>query len=92
MCEWKKHGDTRIDPCMRRLIDWINYSNYETVSCCCGHNRYPMTIVIRFMNNGVPEFIEILSKTMIPRSRRFYKRDSVGYYYIPEVMDLSSAL
>lgn len=31
-------------------------------------------------------FREIISQKIIPRTRNFYKKDSEGYYYIPEVL------
>ena len=84
MCKLnKKSGLTRIDPCIKPLIKWLKeQAYYETVSCCCGHGKYPMTIVVEY-----PEgYVEVLSDTKIPRIKRFYKKDKQGYYYIPEVM------
>jgi hypothetical protein len=78
-----KNGDTRIDPCMRQLIEYLNALNVKTIACCCGHFRYPMSIVIESPWDKKP--FEVLSKTDIPRKRKFYKRDKQGYYFIPEV-------
>lgn len=80
MCQWNKWGDTRIDPCMRNLIKYIP----NTFACCCGHGKYPMTIVVK---NVKGEFLDIVSGIIIPRSKRFYKRDNHGVYYIPEVIE-----
>lgn len=54
------------------------------LACCCGHGRYPMTIVT---NIGLSKnhIIDLVSGKEIPRTRNFYKRDEQGYYYIPEV-------
>ena len=81
----KKWGDTRIDPCMRPLIKWLKKKEYKTLACCCGHGKYPMTIVVKskVFNNGA---WELLTETWIPRTKRFYKKDKQGYYYIPEVL------
>jgi hypothetical protein len=54
----------------------------EIVACCCGHKRYPMSIIIK-TDDG--QGIDIVSDTLIPRKRNFYKRDKKGYYYIPEI-------
>jgi hypothetical protein len=81
MCKWSKHGDTRIDPCMRRLIKYLNMFFDKPVACCCGHGKYPMTIVVKLKYFGT---IELLSGAKIPRKTRFYKRDKSGVYYIPE--------
>jgi len=52
-------------------------------ACCCGHGKYPMTIVIE---DNYGEFWEIIHNKQIPRSRNFYKKDKQGMYFIPEVM------
>ena len=75
----------RLDSCMRNLIKHINeYMPCKTLGCCCGHNVYPMTIVVQ-ENNGLR--FELLSNILIPRTRRFYKKDDEGFYYIPEVVE-----
>jgi hypothetical protein len=55
----------------------------KIIACCCGHGRYPMSIIIR-ADDG--QGIDIVSDTKIPRTRNFYKRDGRGYYYIPELV------
>lgn len=83
-----KNGNTRIDPCMRELIKNLKISlngDYKTLACCCGHGRYPMTLVIG-IEVGEMRW-EIMSGKYIPRKKKFYKRDKKGYYYIPEVLD-----
>jgi hypothetical protein len=67
---------------MRRLIKYLNVFSEKPIACCCGHGKYPMTIVARLKYFGV---VELLSGTSIPRKKKFYKRDKQGYYYIPEV-------
>jgi len=54
----------------------------KTVACCCGHGKYPETIVVK---NRKGEAWELNSGIKIPRKRRFYTRDSEGHYYIQEV-------
>lgn len=86
MCKFSKSGLKRIDPCMRKLIEQINkFMPGKTLACCCGHGKYPMTIVMQ-ENNGLR--FELLSDIEIPRTRRFYKKDKQGYYFIPEVLDI----
>ena len=84
MCKWNKWGDTRIDPCMKQLLKHI-YGN--VMACCCGHGKYPMTIVKKMGFQTNPYFLEIVSRKVIPRKQRFYKRDKQGVYYIPEVIE-----
>jgi len=81
MC--KKHNPRKIDKCMEVLIEIINSSKvWKTLSCCCGHGKYPMTIIVT--SNQSPIF-EVFSNKIIPRKKRFYKKDREGYYFIPEV-------
>jgi len=61
-------------------------SDYATVASCCGHGKYPITVVVRWIENGNPTYYELFTNTKIPRTRRFYKKDKQGYYYIPECM------
>ena len=86
MCEFDlKSGDTRIDPCMIHILKHIEG---KVVACCCGHGKYPMTIIkhVEFHLEG-HHFVEIVSGKKIPRKKRFYKRDNKGIYYIPEVLE-----
>lgn len=87
MCKLnKKSGLTRIDPCMRNLIEFINeHSNMvTTVACCCGHGKYPMTIVLK---DSLGLVYDLMSGIEIPRKKKFYKKDKQGYYYIPETLE-----
>ena len=73
----------KVDGCMAQIIQTLNSRSIKTLGCCCGHRRYPMTIVISdFFGNSN---IEIFSGKVIPRKRKFYRLDQKGYYYIPEV-------
>jgi len=75
--------DFRIDHCMRNKVGDLRCRGYSTKACCCGHHRYPETIVcIGPRGNPAYEFNTLIK---IPRKKRFYKKDSKGFYYIPEV-------
>lgn len=85
MCKKQKGLHNRIDKCMKNFINNINLmlpSNKKIVGCCCGHFKYPMTIIIKYRDRH----LDLVSDTFIPRSRKFYKKDKQGYYYIPEVI------
>ena len=93
MCKFNPDNDgRRIDPCMRNLIKFINnYSGWETISSCCGHGKYPMTIVVKseVVKKGLSNQycgLEIVSGEYIERIKRFYKKDKQGFYFIPEVI------
>lgn len=78
-------SNTKIDKCMRDLIKGINKimgSNFTLKACCCGHGKYPTTIVVKNKINNTN--LEIISNKDIPRKRNIYKKDTEGYYYIPE--------
>ncbi len=77
-----KIPNPRIDKCMAQVIHFLNFNGIKTLSCCCGHKKYPMTIIA---NTGMlMKPVEIFSGKFIPRKRNFYKRDEQGHYYIPE--------
>ena len=86
----------KIDLCMKSLIEWLN-NKHITVACCCGHGRYPKTVVVKegitVEDKSMPTgrkniivFREILSGRIIPRIKRFYVKDEEGFYYIPETI------
>lgn len=89
MCKAKKYPkipNVRIDKCLKKVIENLNGmfdANHETVASCCGHGKYPMTIIIK---NTHGNYWELFSSRMILRKRNFYKRDKEGYYYIPECL------
>jgi len=73
----------KVDNCIAKEIIRLNKEGKPTLASCCGHSRYPKTIVI-LAKDGETR-IEHFSKQIILRKRRFYKKDNQGYYYIPEV-------
>jgi len=85
MCELSKNGLWRIDPCIKEFIGNLKLAlkdELKIVACCCGHRKYPMTIVVKQGDNLV---WELVSGKYISRKKRFYRKDGLGYYYIPEV-------
>ena len=93
MCEKTnyKFSNSQVDKCMRNIIIHLNMhyalassTKIRTVACCCGHGKYPMTILVADEFGNV---WDIFTNKIIPRTKRFYKRDSEGYYYIQEVIE-----
>jgi len=87
MCKKLKGCQNRIDKCMINLInslEWSLSSFWKTVACCCGHKKYPMTVVIQ---NEDGYHHEIFHDIDIPRKRNLYKKDKEGIYFIPEVLE-----
>lgn len=84
MCDKKqfKYCPSSIDKCMKVLIKNLNVRGIKTYACCCGHSKYPMTIVVK----DVLGFYDLCSNKTIPRKKRFYRKDGSGYYYIPETL------
>lgn len=80
-----KTCNVRIDKCIMSLITFLQSRGYDTVSSCCGHQKYPLTVVVKEKWKDNIIYKELFTNTIIPRTRRFYKRDEEGYYYIPEV-------
>ena len=95
MCQ---HGETKeviidgksisIDSCIAEKIEAINLvDGFRTMGSCCGHGIYRPTIIIE--RSGV--IYEYYSRTLIPRKRNFYRKDSNGIYYLPEVRTIRKA-
>ena len=93
MCKFNPKNDSRrIDPCIKHLIKELNgikQKHIEIISCCCGHNKYPLTIIARnktISYTGLNRCMtwDLVSGIEIPRKKRFYKKDKMGVYYIPE--------
>ena len=78
-----KTCNVRIDKCMRNIIKFLNNAGIKTCASCCGHGKYPMSIVVEWHDDCSRE---IVSNKIIYRKRRFYKRDKQGYYYIKELI------
>jgi len=87
MCKKKqfKYCPAEIDECMESILAHIHG---QVVASCCGHKKYPMTIVKKVGFKNDPSFLEIVSGKIIPRKKKFYKKDKEGYYYIPETLQL----
>ena len=76
----------KVDRCMANLIRLLNVLKVKTLACCCGHGKYDMSIVILARDDKTRR--ELISGKIIPRERRFYKKNQkTGYYYIPEVVE-----
>lgn len=72
---------------LNRLIAANYLKHLSVVACCCGHGKYPMTVVMK--NNSLKGKLicfDLISGKDIPRKRRFYRRDKRGYYFIPEAL------
>ena len=90
MC--KSHNPRVIDKCMEKLINNLEFylrKEARVVACCCGHGKYPMTIIVKkyYQNSNNFLIIDLCSNRIIPRVKRFYIKDKEGYYYIPEVVE-----
>ena len=84
--DYHKTSNTQIDICMRPLIKFLQ-EEWKTVACCCGHGRYPITVVVETGHDGENYlYEELFTGIQILRTRRFYKKDEQGYYYIPETL------
>ncbi len=86
MCKLKRYKtcNTRIDRCIKPLIEWLIQQGYHPISSCCGHEKYPLTVIIREKSNKILHR-EIFSGIIIPRRKRFYQRDEEGCYHLPEL-------
>lgn len=76
----------RVDRCIRHLPFILSIRGFNVVACCCGHGKYPLSIICRHSVEHKMVYYDLISKTDIPRSKKFYVRDANGYYFIPEVV------
>lgn len=87
MCEFNKKNDSRkIDPCLVNLIAFLNQQNIKTISCCCGHAKHPMSIIVQTKVKGITR--DICNDIYFDNKKKFYKKDKQGYYFIPEIKNI----
>lgn len=94
MCEKLPYCGVRIDTCMDHVIDKINITTeFKTLLCCCGHGKYPPTIVV--LNPQTNEVFEYFSQKFLSQGirsqKKYYKKDKQGYYYLPELQPYISS-
>ena len=75
----------KIDSCITHLINALNgHPHIVTLASCCGHGVYPLTVIVKDLEGG--RIYELLTnRTIKGRSKKFYKADPSGRYYVPEV-------
>ena len=73
----------KVDGCLSYIISNLNVLGIKTLSSCCGHNKYPMTIIVKTELGN----LELFSGFNINRKKRFYIKDKQGFYFIPEVIN-----
>lgn len=97
MCEKiiSKGSAKNIDSCMIEELENIRENRrafdkrFKMIMSCCGHGRYSRTLIVQ--NRGSGYHFEWYSGISLEGTKRsdsrvpFYKRDSLGHYYIPEV-------
>lgn len=84
-----KRGTVRVDACLKEIIQELNDKGIITLGCCCGHGKYPRTIICleddgRFACREIGDIYEWYSSIIIKRKRKFYSKDAIGFYYLPE--------
>jgi len=77
--------NVRVDACLRDVIEKLNNTPIVSVGSCCGHFRYPQSILFRDYTDDKIHVFD--TDIIIPRTRRFYRMDTKGYYFIPEMRD-----
>lgn len=87
MCKKLLYYNWRIDSCLVNIVQDINLEGQlKTILSCCGHDKYPATIIVRNKKGEIFEFFT--RKKLIKQKRhRYYKRDVEGYYFVPQLYD-----
>ena len=70
--EIKHNKFVRVDGCLNYVISNLNAMGIKTLGCCCGHGRYPITIVVKTELGN----LELFSGFNINRKKKFYVRDN----------------
>jgi len=71
-----------IDSCIAHKVNAINMVGlFKTLGSCCGHGKYPPTIVVKDQSG---QTFEYHTRHPIQRMRRFYRKDADGHYFLPE--------
>lgn len=92
MCEKLKYCNRNIDSCLVEQIEIMQELGAKTISSCCGHDKYPPTIVIKRKDNSCYEhYSNTILKNYNPkfdkRHNSYYKKDKDGIYFIPELVN-----
>nr|MDO8114951.1 hypothetical protein [Candidatus Sigynarchaeota archaeon] len=85
MCDKLRYENPRIDRCLVEAIEQINAGGeFHTIASCCGHGRYPPTIIVRDRNG---HYYEYVSKQLVDKAKRhrYYRRDPFGFYYVGQI-------
>ena len=89
LCEKLRYCNPRKDKCLITKIELINAMKvYQTLSSCCGHNKYPETIVVMDRKSKRVSLFDsphIFLGYGRRKGNRYYKTDQENFYYIPEV-------
>ena len=75
-----------VDSCIAKDVTSINRrfkGTLRTAGCCCGHGKYPPTIVVKELNTGTHR--EFFTGVEITRRRNLYYKDDEGVFHLPEV-------
>ena len=56
MCIKLPYCARQIDHCIKSHVENLQRLGYNTISSCCGHNKYKPSIVIRNEDNSVFEY------------------------------------
>lgn len=84
-----------IDSCLLEELETLRNTfpgfkeKFRMIMSCCGHRKYPKTLIVQ--NNFSKCYFEWFSGVILSGDERsdnrepFYKRDSVGYYFIPSI-------
>lgn len=74
----------RVDACLRDLIESLQLLGIDTLMCCCGHGKYPPSVIVR--TDYGETILEIFSGEILDEGRTYYKIDEDGLYYIPKLV------
>ena len=86
MCTKLPYRNPRVDACLGDIIKGIRKEGFVPVASCCGHGRYPMTVVVKRPDGRMMEYFS-MAPLQRKKRNRYYTRDSKGHYYIAECVE-----
>src|SRR3990167_11274419 len=79
-----KGNPRKVDKCIALLVRHLKMEGINLVASCCGHGKYPMTLLVK---SGFGSVYDMVSGKVIRRKSRFYVKDKHGVFYVLETIE-----
>lgn len=91
MCKKLRFCARKIDPCLKNMVNYLRKIGLNPILCCCGHERYDPTIIMKNRDDTVYELfsnkkLKNYNPKLDKRHNIYYEIDAEKFYFIPEVI------